>query len=312
LAAKTSSCYSDIYLVFSKMFNYSFYNNKMLYFALRVFGFLVTNINIKITIYCSPSLLSFSILSLLFLILSSISLPFSLHISPYSLRFLSLISPHVFDLLTVLASPPAPSLSLSSFLPISALSPRPHLCNPLSFFSLTHTLSPPYCTSILLFSLFSLTYLCLCPSTFSLYIFSPGRLLILSFFYKIFFSFSCLSSHLKPVPVYLYFPIVPFFLYLPFLWPTLLTCVVFPFLLLSNRHLYTSSHLFFPSTYSYLALCSSSAPNFPYSSYYNIILPLRLFSLFHLFLYYFHPFHPICLLQLPFFFSSSHLLSHCL
>jgi hypothetical protein len=146
----------------------------MLYFALRAFGFLVTNINIKITIYCSPSLLSFSILSLLFLILSSISLASSLHISPHSLLFHSLISPHVFNLLTVLASPLAPSLS-----------PRPHLCNPLSFSSLTHALSPPYCTSILLFSLFSLTYQCLCPSTFlftfSLYIFSPCRLLILSF-----------------------------------------------------------------------------------------------------------------------------------
>jgi hypothetical protein len=131
----------------------------MLYFALRAFGFLITNINIKITIYCSPSLLSFSILFLLFLILSSISLPSSLHISPHSLLFLSLISPHVFDLLTVLASPPAPSLSL--LLPSHScfLSPRPHLCNPLSFSSFTHTVSPPYCTSILLFSLFSLTYL---------------------------------------------------------------------------------------------------------------------------------------------------------
>jgi hypothetical protein len=160
----------------------------MLYFALRAFGFLITNINtnIKITIYCSPSLLSFSILSLLFLILSSISLPSSLHISLHSLLFLSLISPQVFDLLTVLASPPAPSLSL--LLPSHScfLSPRPHLCNPLSFSSLTHTHSSPCCTLILLFSLFSLTYLCLCPSNFlfnfSLYIFSPGRLLILSFF----------------------------------------------------------------------------------------------------------------------------------
>jgi hypothetical protein len=160
--------------------------NKMLYFALRAFGFLVTNINIKITIYCSPSLLSFSIISLLFLFLSSISLPFSLHISPHSLLFLSIISPHVFDLLTVLASPPAPSLSLLLPSHSYSLSPRPHLCNSLSFSSLTHTLSPPYCTSILLFSLFYLIYLCLCPSTFlftlSLYIFSPGRLLILSFF----------------------------------------------------------------------------------------------------------------------------------
>jgi hypothetical protein len=152
-------------------------NNKILYFALRAFGFLVTNINIKITIYCSPSLLSFSILSLLFLILAFISLPSSLHISPHSLLFHSLISPHVFDLLTVLESPPAPSLSLLFPSHSCSLSPRPYLCNPLSFSSLTHTLSPPYCTSILLFSLFSLT-LCLCPSTFlftfSLYIFSPS------------------------------------------------------------------------------------------------------------------------------------------
>jgi hypothetical protein len=141
---------------------------------------------IKITIYSSPSLLSFSILSLLFLTLSSISLPSSLHISPPSLLFLSHISPHVFDLLTVLASPPAPSLSLLLPSHSCSLSPRPHLCNPLSFSSLTRTLSPPYCTSILLVSLFSLTFLCFCPSiflfTFSLYIFSPSRLLILSFF----------------------------------------------------------------------------------------------------------------------------------
>jgi hypothetical protein len=110
----------------------------MLYFALRAFGFLVTNINIKMTIYCSPSLLSFSILSLLFLILSSISLPSSLHISPHSLlslslslsSSLSLISPHVFDLLTVLASPPAPFLSLLLpshlfFVPLPFYSPSP-------------------------------------------------------------------------------------------------------------------------------------------------------------------------------------------
>jgi hypothetical protein len=37
--------------------------------------------------------------------------------------------------------------------------------------------------------------------------------------------------------------------------------------------------------------------------------PLYISSLFHLFLYHFHPSHPICLLRLPFFFSSSHLLS---
>jgi hypothetical protein len=152
---------------FSLVINNIFINNKMLYFALRAFGFLITK--------HKHHSLSFSILSLLFLILSSISLPSSLPISPHSLLFLSLISPHVFDLLTVLASPPLSLLLPSHF---CSLSPRPHLCNPLSFSSLTHTLSPPYCTSILLFSLFSLTFLCLCPSTFlftfSLYIFSPS------------------------------------------------------------------------------------------------------------------------------------------
>jgi hypothetical protein len=150
----------------------------MLYFALRAFGFLITNINIKITIYYSPPRLSFSILSLLFHF-SFIHLP--LVFAPYFSPFPSLPLSHF---AASSASPSAPSLSLLPSHSCS-LSPRPHLCISPSFFSLTHTLSPPYCTSILLFSLFSLTYLCLCPSTFlsafSLYIFSPGRLLLLSF-----------------------------------------------------------------------------------------------------------------------------------
>jgi hypothetical protein len=140
----------------------------MLYFALRAFGFLITNINIRITIYCSSSLLSFSILSLLFLILSSISLPLRSIFLPipfsFSLSFrrmcsiFSLSSRHILHLL---------SLSSPSFPFLFSLSSSP----PLSFSSLTHTLSPPYCTSILLFSLFSLTYLCFCPSIF---LFSPS------------------------------------------------------------------------------------------------------------------------------------------
>jgi hypothetical protein len=115
---------------------------KMLYFALRAFGLLITHINIKITIYCSPSLLSFSILSLLFLILSSISLPSSLNISPHSLLFLSLISPHVFDLLTVLASPLLHFLSLFSFLPIPVFSLLVPTSATRYHFPLSHTLSP--------------------------------------------------------------------------------------------------------------------------------------------------------------------------
>jgi hypothetical protein len=156
----------------------------MLYFALRAFGFLITNINIKITIYYSPQRLSFSILSVLFHF-SFIHLPAVF--APYFSPFPSLLLSHFDACVRSSASPPAPSLSLLLPSHSCSLSSRPHLCISPSFFSLTylHTLSPFYCTSILLFSVFSLT-ICLCPSTFlftfSLYIFSPGRLLLLSFF----------------------------------------------------------------------------------------------------------------------------------
>jgi hypothetical protein len=158
----------------------------MLHFALRAFGFLITNI--KITIYCSPSLLSFSILSPLFLILSSISLPSSPHISPHSLLFLSLISPHMFDLLTVLASPPAPSLSLSlfSFLPIPVLSLLVPTSATRYHFPLSHTLSPLPIVLRFSYSLSSLLLICVfvprpfyspSPCTFSrrvVFLFSPS------------------------------------------------------------------------------------------------------------------------------------------
>jgi hypothetical protein len=159
----------------------------MLYFALRAFRFLITkhkHKNNNLLFSLTPLVLySFSPFPYSFIHLPAVFAPY---FSPFPSLSLSLISPHVFDLLTILASLLAPSLSLLLPSHSCSLSPRPHLCNPLSFSSLTHTLSPPYCTSILLFSLFSLTFLCLCPSTFlftfSLYIFSPSRLLILSFF----------------------------------------------------------------------------------------------------------------------------------
>jgi hypothetical protein len=148
----------------------------MLYFALRAFGFLITkhkHKNNNLLFSLTPLVLySFSPLPYSFIHLPAV-------FAPYFSPFPSLSLSHF-------ASPPAPSLSLLLPSHSCSLSPRPHLCNPLSFSSFTHTLSPPYCTSILLFSLFSLTFLCLCPSTFlftfSLYIFSPSRLLILSFF----------------------------------------------------------------------------------------------------------------------------------
>jgi hypothetical protein len=109
-------------------------------------------------LFSLPPLVLYSFSSLLY----SISLPSSLHISPHSLLFLSLISPHVFDLLTVLASPPAPSLSLSlfSFLPIPVLS----LLVPTSVtryhFPLSHTLSPLPIVLRFSYSLSSLLLIC--------------------------------------------------------------------------------------------------------------------------------------------------------
>jgi hypothetical protein len=152
----------------------------MLYFALRAFGFLITkhkHKNNNLFFSLTPLVLySFSPLPYSFIHLPAV-------FAPYFSPFPSLSLSHFAA--CVLASPPAPSLSLLLPSHSCSLSPRPHLCNLLSFSSLTHTLSPPYCTSILLFSLFSLTFLCLCPSTFlftfSLCIFSPSRLLILSF-----------------------------------------------------------------------------------------------------------------------------------
>jgi hypothetical protein len=175
-------------------------------------GFRIPNYktNIKITIYSSPSLLSFSILSLLFLTLSSISLPSSLHISPHSLLFLSDISPHVFDLLTVLASPPAPSLSLLLPSHSCSLSSSPPLQPAIIFLSHTHSLP-----SLLYFDSLILSLLSYFSVSLSLYLFihlllvhflaesSSYSLLLLANFLQ--FLLSLIPS--KPVPVYLYFPV---------------------------------------------------------------------------------------------------------
>jgi hypothetical protein len=154
----------------------------MLYFALRAFGFLITkhkHKNNNLLFSLTPLVLySFSPLPYSFIHLPAVFAPY---FSPFPFLSLSHFAACV-------RSSHCPRVTFSlSLLPSHScsLSPRPHLCNPLSFSSLTHTLSPPYCISILSFSLFSLTYLCLCSSiflfTFSLYIFSPGRFLILSF-----------------------------------------------------------------------------------------------------------------------------------
>jgi hypothetical protein len=173
----------------------------MLYFALRAFGFLITNINIKITI--SLFFLSSSIffhpspcrLRSIFL-----PVPFSFSLSFRRIcSIFSLSSRHLLHLLSLFFFLPIPVLSLSSSPPLQPaiifLSHTHSLPSLLYFDSLILSLLSllliclfvplpfSYCTSILLFSI---TYLRLCPSTFlftfSLYIFSPGRLLILSFF----------------------------------------------------------------------------------------------------------------------------------
>jgi hypothetical protein len=163
----------------------------------------------------------------------------------------------VFDRLTVLVAPLA--FSLFSFRPIPVLSILVPTSKSHHHFSPSHTLFPPSCTSIILFSPFSLTCPCLCPSTFlftfSLYLFSPGRLLFFLLLLENFlqFLFSLISS--KPFPVYLYLP-VSYFHTFPLSLSSLANSLNFfcvPFLLLSNHHLYTSSNLLFPSTYSYLA-----------------------------------------------------------
>jgi hypothetical protein len=156
-------------------------NTKMLYFALRAFGFLITNINrnIKITIYCSPH----SSRCLFFL---SSSLFF--HPSPCRLRSIFLPIPFSFShFAACVRSSHCPrvtscfSLSSPSFPFLFSLSSSPPL-QP-AIILLTHTLSPPYCTSILLFSLLlicvfvPLPFYSPSPCTFSrrvVFLFSPS------------------------------------------------------------------------------------------------------------------------------------------
>jgi hypothetical protein len=116
--------------------------------------------------------------------------------------------PYVFDLLTILASPPAPSLSLFSFLPIPVLSLLVPTSATRYHFPLSHTLSPLPIVRRFSYSLSSLLLICVfvplpfyspSPCTFSrrvVFLFSPSSS-----------KFSSVSPVSKPVPVYLYFPV---------------------------------------------------------------------------------------------------------
>jgi hypothetical protein len=166
----------------------------LLYFALQAFGFLITNINIKITIYCSPSLLSFSILSSSSLFfhpspcrLRSIFLPipFSLSLSfRHMYLIFSLSSRHLLHLL---------SLSSPSFPFLFSLSSSPPLQPAIIFLSHAHSLPSLLYFDSLIPSL--LSYLSVSLSLYSL--------LLLANFLQ--FLLSLIPS--KPVPVYLYFPV---------------------------------------------------------------------------------------------------------
>jgi hypothetical protein len=191
-----------------KIMYFVLFNNKMLYFALRAFVFLITNINIKITIFYSPPRLSFSILSLLFHF-SFIQLPavFAPYFSPFPSLPLSLISPQVFDLLRHLLH----LLSLFSFRPIPvSLSSSPLLHLAIIFLSYTHSLP-----SLLYFDSLIVSLLSYLSVSLSLYLFI--HLLLVHFLAGLSFSSLLLLENVlqfllslipsKPLPVYLYFPV---------------------------------------------------------------------------------------------------------
>jgi hypothetical protein len=145
------------------------------------------------------------------LVLYSFSpLPFLFHPFPRSLFSLSLISPHVFDRLTVLTSPPPPSLFFFRPIPVLSLSSFPPLNLAIIFLSHTHSLP-----SLLYFDSLILSLLSYLSVSLSLYLFihlllvhflagsSSSSLLLLEMFLQ--FLLSLIPS--KPLPIYLYFPV---------------------------------------------------------------------------------------------------------
>jgi hypothetical protein len=136
-------------------------------------------------------------------------------------------------------------LSLFFFLPIPVLSLLVPTSATRYHFPLSHTLSPLPIVRRFSYSLSSLLLIC---AFISLPFYSPSPC---TFSRRVVFLFSPSSSNFSSVspvshPIYtsprlsVFCCILfsPFFLYLSPLWPTLLTSFEFPFLLLSNRHLY--------------------------------------------------------------------------
>jgi hypothetical protein len=207
----------------------------MLYFALRAFGFLITkhkHKNNNLLFSLTPFVFySFSPLPYSFIHLPAVFAPyFSPFPSLFLLHFTACVRSSHCPRVTF-------SLSSSSFPFLFFLSSSP-LLQPAIIF-LSHSLS-----SLLLICVFvPLPFYSPSPCTFSrrvVFLFSPSS--------SKFSSVSPVSHPIYTSPRLSVFSCIlfsPFFLYLSPLWPTLLTSFVFPFLLLSNRHLYTSSHLFF-------------------------------------------------------------------
>jgi hypothetical protein len=184
-----------------------FINNKMLYFALRAFGFLITkhkHKNNNLLFSLTPLVLySFSPLPYSFIHLPAV---FASYFSPFPSLSLS----HFAACVRSSHYPRVTSctFSLSLLLPshFCSLSPRPHLCNPLSFSSLP---------SLLYFDSLILSLLSYFSVSLSLYLFihlllvhflaesSSYSLLLLANFLQ--FLLSLIPS--KPVPIYLYFPV---------------------------------------------------------------------------------------------------------
>jgi hypothetical protein len=139
----------------------------MLYFAIRAFGFLITNINIKITIYCSPLtplvLYSFSPLPYSFIHLPAVFAPYfspfpSLSLSHFAACVRSSHCPRVTSCTF--------SLSSSSFPFLFSLSSSPPLQPAIIFLSHTHSLP-----SLLYFDSLILSLLSYLSVSLSLYLF---------------------------------------------------------------------------------------------------------------------------------------------
>jgi hypothetical protein len=130
----------------------------------------------------------------------------------------------------------------------------------------------------------------LCPSTFiftfSLYLFSPVRLIFFFFFFS--HPIQTILLHVSCFHPFSSLSLSPLTTSLPLCFPFFVCKIVI------DMHPLTFSFIQLTLISSLSPLLTILPPTLYISSYspYNIILSLLLFSLFHLFPYHFHPFHP--------------------